>query len=285
MAGNSTTGQPNNSDYNLGRGALYFASNDATTGLSGAYRHLGNCPEFSVTLDVETLEHQSSLSGLKTTDKEVVVSQTMNLTLSLDEINFDNLALFLAGSNATGHTNITSLSGNNVLTSSATLGRYYDLYDDATGNRVYDITAKTDLSLLSDPGSSSVTLSEGTDYTVDLKMGRILILYNSPNTVASAPIWVTYTATGTPIATIDQVEALTTTSVAGSLKFISQNPTDADHQTEWQFHQVSLKAEGDLSLIGDDWTVMQLTGKAEKNTGSHAAVSNKTLTVRTHTDA
>lgn len=281
MAGLNSTGQPNTNDYNLGRGAVYFATNNSSTGLPLAYRHLGNAPEFNINLEVETLEHQASLSGLKTTDKEVTVSQTLGLSLSLDEINFQNLAIFMSG-NTASHTNITAVA--TQLYPLADTGRWYDIYD-SNGNRVYDITAASDV-VVSDQTPSSSTLTLTTDYLLDLVMGRVFLNSTATGFVSGTDtLQIDYTATGTPIANIDEVEALTTTTVAGALKFVGENPTDADHQQEFQFHQVSLKAEGDFSLIGDDFTVMQLTGKAEKNTGTAAAVSQKTLTIRTHADA
>ena len=281
MAGLNTTGQPNTNDYNLGRGAVYFATNDSATGLPLEYRHLGNAPEFNINLEVETLEHQASLTGLKTTDKEVTVSQTLGLSLSLDEINFQNLAIFMAGSNPP-HTNIASVS--NLEYFAITIGRWFDIYDPSTGERVYDIGVAGDVTINRSSGASSLNLTITTDYLLDLKMGRVFIV-TTGTLVDGDDFQIDYTDSGSQQTPIDTVEALTTTSVAGALKFVSQNPTDADHQTEYQFHSVSLKAEGDFSLIGDDFTVMQLTGKAEKNTGTAIGVSQKTLTIRTHADA
>lgn len=97
----------NTSNYSIGRGrALYEEVNSAGVGL-GAYRDLGNVTAFSIETTTETLPHQSSQEGLQTTDLEVTTSQTMSVTLTLDEISQNNLALFfqgvLFGSEATGN--------------------------------------------------------------------------------------------------------------------------------------------------------------------------------------
>lgn len=281
MAGLST-GQPNSDSYNLGRGALYFADIDATTGLPGAYRHLGNAPAFSITVDSETLEHQSSLEGLKTVDKEVVISQSMTTSLTLDEINFDNLSIFLSG---------TSSSPANVKTTTASdlydpgtgnfvpIQRWYDILD-STGVRMYDIETSTDVTLA---GSTAATFTEGTDYTLDRTMGRVyLITLGGTPLVAGEKLQVTVTGNAGSTATINQVSGLSQTTVAGALKFVGKNPANADDQVEYQFHKISLKAEGEFNLISDDWTQMQFTGKAEKNTGTADSVSNKTLTVTSY---
>ena len=277
MAGSNTTGQPNTADYNLGRGALYFANNDSSTGLPGAYRHLGNAPEFTISVEVETLEHQSSLTGLKQTDKEVIISQSIGLSMSLDEINFENVALFMSGT-YDDYTNVKGISGISQETAVLVGGRWYDLRD-ANGSRLYDIDEANATVELTDTAGAGVG-SEDTDYTVDYFMGRIFIL---DGLTADGKTGLKATVTGNSAASTNlaQVDTLTQTTIAGSVKFISENPVDGDHPTEYQFHQVSLKAEGDFSLIGDDFTVMQLTGKAEKNTGTAAGVYNKTLTITT----
>jgi hypothetical protein len=58
---------------------------------------LGNCPKFSFTPEIETLEHFSSREGVKTRDKKVVISQKASLSLELDEITVENLELALLG--------------------------------------------------------------------------------------------------------------------------------------------------------------------------------------------
>lgn len=103
MAGINNSGRANPDDYQLGRGIIYFAPQDATSGPvngeaeNGLYRDLGNATEFNLTVDSETLEHTSSLQGLQTVDKEVRLSQQISFAFTLDEINFDNLAEFFSG--------------------------------------------------------------------------------------------------------------------------------------------------------------------------------------------
>ena len=56
----NSTGTTQTQDYNLGRGVLYIAALDGTTGLPGPYRDLGNAPSFALNVSVEELIHQSS---------------------------------------------------------------------------------------------------------------------------------------------------------------------------------------------------------------------------------
>lgn len=294
MPGFNATGTPNTKDYNLGRGTVYFAAfpTGSATGRSDAgYRDLGNCPEFNISVDVETLEHQSSQEGLKVTDKEFVISQKVNLSLSLDEINFENGALFFSGTAGDGtYLNTPAISGieaaaatgiSLVSTANFTAGRWYDIAD-ASGNRAYDIlAANLRLNAVATAGTDYVQV---TDYTVDEKMGRVFIPSVGAIATANAEVFMELAPDGGAVAA-DEISALAVSSVSGSLKFISENPTASDHQTEYEFHQVSLKADGDFSLIGDEFTTMQLTGVAERNTLFTALGASKTLTIRTHANA
>ena len=278
MAGQSS-GIPDPDTYNLGRGALFFAPLNAT-GEPEGYRHLGNCPSFSVTIDTETLEHQSSLEGLKTVDKEVTLSQTLSVSLSLDEINFDNLAIFMSGTaNDSEYSTPTTITTEDVSGGTPASGtalatdKWYDILD-STGKRVYDIATGANVDVFL---ASTELNDDGTDYDLDLVMGRVY-LKAAANPAADENLNVTITTNSATA--INQVEALNSSSVAGALKFVGKNPANADEQTEYQFHKIALKSEGEFALISDDWTVMQFTGKAEKE-----ANSGKTLTISSFTQA
>ncbi len=290
MPGLNPLGTANTDDYNVGRGKVYFAPLDAN-GIPQGYRFLGNAPEFSISMETETLEHQSSTGGLKVTDKEVVISQKVNLSVSLDEVNFDNMALFFSGSGTT-FDNSTAAAATPVTGSDNLVvdeqGRWFDLYASngavttgSSGQRIYDIGAVT----VTGGASGTTPAVEGTDYEIDLKMGRIFVIDGSTVLdTANSPHNISIAQNSSADTSVDEVRALTQTAVKGALKFISENPASDDHQTEFQFHQVSLKAEGDFGLISDEFTTMGLTGVAERNETAGGS-NSPTLTVRTHANA
>lgn len=283
----NTTGQAKTEDYNLGRGTVYVA--ELTSGLPGdaGWRDLGNCPEFNISVDVETLKHESSRAGLRITDKEVVTKQEINVSFTLDELNFQNLALFFSGTaSAAALTNpaVAGITERTFVTScpdyAAVGGRWYDI-ESAAGVRAYDISA-ANLTLNSDTGGADNTLVEGTDYTVDEKMGRVFIL--STATLVDAGDDLTYTlAADAGAVAPDEVKALTQTNARVALKFISENPANGDKQTEYDFHQIQLKPDGEFPLVGDEWTTVGFTGTAETNTTRDP--DSPTLTIRTHANA
>jgi hypothetical protein len=291
MPGVNATGQPKTSDYNLGRGTVYFSSHDTNSlpDTVAGYRDLGNAPEFNISIETETLEHQSSRQGLKVTDKEVLVSQKVNLSLTLDEINFENLSSLLSGTVHDDVANTGALTDAWVCATAWTAGRWYDVYTDdprpgTDGVRVYDLSARG-----SDPdGAGTIAVSDGTttktyptdaDYSdyflFDASAGRIFLPVGGYSTAAPVTI-TTNTAGDTPI---HEVRGLQATSAVGCLKFVAENPAAGDHRTEYQFHQVSLKAEGDFSLIGDEFSTMSFTAVAESNILADA--DSPILTVRT----
>lgn len=281
MPGIRADGQHNTDDYSLGRGKVYFAELDSND-LPKGYRDLGNATEFMISVEKEELDHYSSRSGLKKVDKQVVVSQKVSLSLTLDEINFDNLALFMSGTSAErdneGDSGVTGSSNVTVVTQ----GRWYDLYDEAAGpdadtesqgNRIYDIGDVTVT-----PAAGGSALVEGTDFNVDKELGRIFVIDGGDMEAGNYDVDIAANASSTE--KVHVVKALAHSGLVGALKFVSENPADGDKWTEYQFHQVRLTAEGDLSLIGDEWTTLPLSGAAESNEAADA--DSPTLTITTN---
>lgn len=251
---NNTTGIPDTENYNLGRGGVYFALLNAS-GLPMGFRHLGNVPEFKSTMTVEELKHQSSMQGLKKTDKTVTITQDMGISFRFEEFDAKNLALYFAGEVVT-YTN-AAIAGftEHAMVPDGELekGMHY-LVKNASGQRAMDIDA-ADLTVKTNAGSP-VTLVLGTDYTVDTTIGRIFIL--STSTAAATAITagdglLVTLAAKAEASTVFEIRTLTASAIEGALMFISENPADDDRQGEFEWHKVALRADGDFNLISDDW--------------------------------
>lgn len=259
----NTTGLPNTGDYSLGRGIVYEAAIDGTTELPtiAGWRDLGNATEFNVSLETEKLEHQSSRQGLKVVDKEVILSQKMTIAFTLDELNDENVANFLSGATAS-HTNV-AIAGFTIIemVSAVTLGRWYDIVN-SSNERAYDIdTANLQLD---ETSGAPVLLVEGTDYTLDSKMGRVFLLTGATNIAAGEPLSVTLAADA-GASPVEEIQGMTSGNIVRAIKFVGENPANSDKQREYQFHKVTLASEGDLSLIGDEYSVMAFTGAVESS--------------------
>ena len=281
MSGSNTTGLPQTKDYSLGRGKLYIAKLNVATGKPDAsgWRDIGNVPAFTTSVDVEELLHQSSQAGLKVTDKRVVVSQTLNFSFSMDETSSQNMALFFSGDTALVTNPAVAGFTAVVLTTSAKLGRWYDIVNSA-GVRAVDITPAN---VTAREAGTPTTLVLNTDYRLDTKMGRIFLLSTATGIADGETLDVALAADAGASAQLDQVKALTKSAEQLVLKFIAENPANNDQQVELEFHSVTLSADGDLSLIGDDWITMQVTGTAQQET--LGAATPRTLTITTHANA
>jgi len=275
--GPNTTGQPNTSYYTLGRGKVYFAP--LVNSKPGGYRELGNCPEFTMTIESEKLEHQSSQGGLKVIDKEVIIATKLNVSFNCDELSFDNQSLFFSGTQVAAPTNpaIAGFADYNMITD-VVKGRWYDIVN-AAGVRAYDVESAS-VTVQKTPATAMVL---GTDYLLDLEFGRIFFLTTGIVIVDGDEIDVTLAADALA-KPIYEVQALTQTNIIGALKFIGSNAANNDKMTEYQIHQISLKPEGDFSGISDEFTQMGFTGAAESNpTGGGAG--SPLMTIRTHDNA
>lgn len=273
MPGINTSGKPNTSDLYLGRGALFLASIITTTGRPAHFRQLGNATSFTLNVSTETLEHQNSRSGVKVTDREIILSQKIGIAMSLDELNFDNLALFLSGAaenDVTGSNQARVASASDVLLHTDALkGFSYELRD-TNGNRFYDLKDAGTVTIKSGASSAANTLVAGVDYEIDKIWGTVFLLSTGSTFVNGHNLYFSYT-TQSSEALLDRVNMLTTSKVSGFLRFKAINPANSDHQMLVDLHSVSLKADGDLPFIGEEFAELALTGVAEKNELGYAS--------------
>ena len=292
MPGINTSGAKNTEDLTVGRGRLYVSELDANSQPTKGWRFLGNAPQMNLTAEVETLPHQDSTAGLRSTDLEITITQTISASLQLDEINFNNLALFFSGEATTFDNTAAGAAGGVTGTGNLVvyeLGRWYDLYQTASGlpttessdDRIYDIGTVT-----VEPSGGGTPFVSGTDYVVDSVLGRIFIPEASTMT-ADSTSGVAYdldiAANVSADVAVDEVRSLTQTAVTVAMKFVHIN-ANGNAVAEYQFHQIKLKSEGDLGLISDEYTTLGLSGVAEKNE-SAGGTASPTLTIRTHENA
>jgi len=100
--------------YTLGRGVIWLAAwSGSVAPVLGAYKDVGNAPDFSLEPTEEVLDHFSSRSGKKTKDKQTTLESGATALFTIDSISVENFRLFLSGTTDTRGTTIslnTSLS-------------------------------------------------------------------------------------------------------------------------------------------------------------------------------
>jgi len=283
MAGKDTTGTYDTNDYTLGRGVMYLSEIDSTTGLPKKWRDVGNVPDFTVNVAEEELEHFTSRTGLKTRDKTVTLSKDLQMSFAFDTINDKNLALFLSGETA-DYTNAAvagfaewSIIADGEIDADPQLV-WYQL-ESSTAVRAYGIEL-ADLTLAT-TNVAPVTLVEGTDYEVLTTSGMFRLLDSAAVQTAITNVeGITAVLVANAGAVdMDEVRGLTTSAVQVAMMFQAVNPANADEPTEFIFHQVKLRADGDMNMIGDDWTQMPFGGTVESNT--KASPDSPHVTIRT----
>lgn len=105
---------PSTANYFQGTGVVSFTQALPTV---EAKRDLGNCPSFNLQPDFETREHKSFRGGSVTVDDDSIISKKAIVTVQLDEITPENLAMLLFGTistNSGGNKVIAGLLANKV---------------------------------------------------------------------------------------------------------------------------------------------------------------------------
>lgn len=82
----------------LGRGELWFSRFKPGTQDPEGERYFGNSPEFSATIESETLDHFDSDHGVNEKDESVPLSTNRSGSFVTDNIDLENVALFFFGS-------------------------------------------------------------------------------------------------------------------------------------------------------------------------------------------
>lgn len=253
-------------NYTLGRGRIFFAPFLTGTQTPGGERWLGNAPELNLTIERETLEHFSSYQGIREKDLSIPLQVNRTGTLITDNIDPNNVALFFFGTTLdvarTGAT-VTDEAHNDVKK-----GYYYQLgvsANNPAGVKGLDLhtTPSTKIVVNDTTIPTPVTYVEGTDYTVDMDLGRVYIV--PTGAIANdTDLRISYkTKTSTTKRIISG-----SSPVEGSLRYVAANPAGAN--IDYFMPYVSLAPNGDYALIGDELQQIPFTLEILKKTGLEA---------------
>jgi len=233
-------------NYVLGRGKLYFDPFAPGTKTKTGERYIGNTTEFNLNVESEALDHFNSDEGVRVKDDSVILELTRTGTLTTDNINEENAALFILGEVSEVSQEATPVTGEDLGVVSP--DRYYQLGSTAANPQgVRGVTAVT---VTADPDGTPTTAVEGTDYTLDAELGRIYILDGGAFD-GTKDASVDYTPDAN---TRKRVTTNASVSVEGALRFVSFNAKGK--QKDVYIPYVTLRPTGDWALKGDDWQNM-----------------------------
>ena len=239
-------------NYTVSKGELHFSLFKPGTETPAGFRFLGNAPEFNITIENETLDHFDSTRGIREKDASIVLETNASGTMILDDIQVENLALFMFGETAVqAQTSATAV----VETFTDVLqGHSYQLgitNGNPTGVRsVSNVVVKV----------ATVVKVVELDYTVDLELGIVKILEGG-SIATLADVEITYDRAAKSrkqvISGTDQVE--------GALRFISYS--EQGERIDYYCPKTKLAPNGDFSLISDEWQQLPLSVEILKATG------------------
>lgn len=275
--GLNTTGTANTNDYVVGRGIVRLARINSTTGLPLGFLDLGNSPQFKINMTTEELKHFSSRRGLKVVDKRVTLSQEINFSFQLDEINQQNFALFFTGENASvtnpAVAGVGAVGDKQTLIAAVEQGKWYVMRDEDSLVRA---SFAVDTGIVIYNETTMMAVAAG-NYTFDLEAGLVLIHADAAGvTDGDSLSWYSSAQAGAP-AKLQNMEALDGSLNDYALEIVQVNPANGDEMRVFSFHSVSLAADSDLDLISDAFSLLSFKGSAQAN-----AVTGQTLTVTTH---
>lgn len=230
--------------YTLGKGKVYFDPFLLGTNTKTGERYIGNTPEFSYTIESTNLDHFDSDAGIRTKDESVTTEINRTGTITTDNIDPYNVSLFLLA--ASGTQTQTSQTGVSETIASPLKDRYYQLGVSASNpSGVRAITTVT--------VTQGTLKTEGTDYVLDLALGRVFFPATSSITEGTA-ITIGYNRSA---ATRQQIITSANAALYGGLRFVATNPKGV--LLDYYMPKVKLAPSGDYALKGDDWQSMQFS--------------------------
>ncbi len=230
-----TLTSPNADNYLLGGVRIYARKRGET-----AYHVLGNATGVSIINDRDTIDHFTAWTGSRKRDRQDVISETFALEFTLDEFNSENLGLFFASSaDAIAYAQTSGSQSSTDVT--AVLGKSLKL-----SHR--NITSGTFAAL-----EGTISLTEGTDYDIDLETGILTFLRSSSVVADSDTISISY-----DYGAVDG-EQFYPGSLTGVQELDSFYVTIVGNQGEvheWTGVNATIRANGPMSIGDSDWSTL-----------------------------
>ncbi len=256
--------------YTLGRGEVHFNKFKPGTNIGEGERYLGNTPEYSLTNDVETLDHFNSDRGLREKDESVLLEISSSGSMTCDNISGDNVALFFLGNLLTKSS--TSVTAQKEVFTSWKRGYTMQLgTTDTTPTGVRKVSnvkvgkaasgATIDMSSDINSMSGVTVIDAAGNYEVDTELGRLYLEPTSAEINGDIKLVVQFDVA----AQSRQMVVSSNDVVQGSLRFVAHNAKGENK--DYFFPKVTLSPDGDYNLKGDDWQSMGFTFEALKLPG------------------
>jgi len=243
---------PNSNNLLLGRGRVYFNRKSAAGVPLGLF-HLGNCESFEITNTPDVRDKFSSMDAKSGLLKQVVVRLDVDVKITGNEYNADNMALALFGTsslfNQTGAIIVDEVISPPGLT---VQGRIYQ----TAGREISSVTVDDDAILV---------VNDGTNYVIDdATLGLIRVVVGG--SIADGSI-LTASYTNAAIVNRPQVSGADVVQIEGELIF--RGDPAAGKSVEVIVWNASVTPDGPVALIGEDFGAWALNFKALDDVANH----------------
>lgn len=234
-------------NYVMGAGRLYFAPEDPVTGAALDERYLGDTPGFEVQIESTTVPKFSSDGPTEELVDQANTRTVRNSQIQVENIDDENLSLFFQADQST----VTGAGGavTDEAINDVKQDRYYQL-----GQSTANPTGERDVSAVSITDDvPNPAFVEGTDYTVDLALGRIYIVPGGGITDGTN-LLVDYTQGSTARSRLASND---NGPVRGALRFIADNTRGTNR--DLYAPRAQLTPNGPLPFKSrDTWQQLQL---------------------------
>lgn len=228
--------------YFSGQGKIFIAPVNAITGAVGAYRAIGNVPEFSIEMDSDQVDHNESMTGLRTKDATLVRAKSLTFSGQLEDWDEKNVAWATNGriKNITG-----SAKTNEASPTGLVAGSIWAL----KGQGVSAVT-------ITDSTGSPVTVDTD-DYVVDAEFGTITMVSVTGYT---QPFKAAYTDSSTTAVTL-----LSDDSQIYALRFEGINTVN-QQKVLLELYRTQKSPTGTIPLIQEEFGQISIQGDALSDT-------------------
>lgn len=202
---------------------------------------LGNVNRLSVQPDDTRAELYSSLDSAAGLYASATTRRKVTMTAVCNEFSVENLALVLMGERLY-HTQTSGAVTGESLSAAAKLGAYYKL----ANREVSSLVLK----------QGTVTLSATTDYEiVNATLGLVHLL--STGAATATTLTADYTKAAITGTAQPKIAQFTKSQILGSMLFYGDAASGPSYDGQW--FKVSVKPEGELGLISDEYGEFTLT--------------------------
>lgn len=214
--------------YFSGQGKVLVAA--LIAGVPGAFRWIGNVPDFAPKFETTKKEHKEAWSGQRLTDKNLPTENKSSFSATLEDWSKENLAMVTRGTSV--KTTAGAVAGE-ASPAALAVGEIWALKN-----------AKITTLVITDSTGSPVTV-DAADYTADLDYGTVVM---KDLTGYTLPLKAAYTKT-----VVEMVTFFTEGVTEVAVRFEGINTADGNKKVLCELYKVALDPTQELGLITEDF--------------------------------